>query len=164
MRGPNEQHSTQEESRLQSEEGSQNDTGSYTLLTPERAQELLNSIPSRPRRRLSLRDHLWAIATIALSLASGLLALTGSPWWAILPGVAALIVADNWFSHRKRRTNEPRFGAVQIVFALFGVWLTLPIYRGIRFGDTAPFPEALILGGLAPAAWLVFYLWLLIRR
>ena len=164
MEGSTEQNSTPEETRPRPDEGSAKLTGSETPLTPEHARELLGSIPNRPRRRLALRDHLSAIATIALSLVSGLLALSGSPWWAIIPGVAALIVVDRWFAERKRRTNEPRFGAVQFVFALFGVWLTLPIYRGIRFDDTAPFPEALILGGLAPAAWLVFYLWLLIRR
>ncbi len=99
-----------------------------------------------------------------MSLLSGLVALSGHPWWAIPPALVAVIVAHRWVAGRRQRTNEPRLGAASWVSTLFSVWLALPIYRGVRFGETAPFPEALILGGLAPAAWLLFYLWLLIRR
>ncbi len=73
-------------------------------------------------------------------------------------------MADRWIAGRRRRANEPRLGAVPWVSAIFGAWLVLPIYRGIRFGETASFPEALVLGGLAAAAWLVYYVSLLIRR
>lgn len=133
-------------------------------VTPQRARELLGSVPGRPRRRLRVRDHLSALFTAVLSLISGLLALSGHPWWALVPAVAAVVVADRWFSGRKRRADEPRLAAVTLVSAVFGAWLFLPIYRGIRHGEIAPFPEMLVLGGLAPAAWLVFYAWLLIRR
>jgi hypothetical protein len=44
------------------------------------------------------------------------------------------------------------------------VWLLLPIWRGVTRGDEAPFPESLVLAGLAPVVWLGFYLVLLIRR
>ncbi|MFJ3312869.1 MAG: hypothetical protein DI613_19740 [Kocuria rhizophila] len=145
-------------------QGSRTQTEADDPVTPEQARELLASVPSRPRRRLGLQDHFSALATIALSLISGLLALSGHPWWAIPSAVVAVIVANHWHAGRRQRINEPRLGAVSWVSVIFGVWLVLPIYRGIRFGDTAPFPEALLLGGLAPAAWLVFYLCLLIRR
>lgn len=133
-------------------------------LTPQRAQVLLDSVPARPRRQLGLRDHVSAIATAGLSLASGVLALSGHPWWAVLPAVAAVILGSSWMSGRRQRSNEPRLGPTSLVAAVFGAWLVLPIYRAIRFGETAPFPDLLVLGGLAPAAWLAYYLWLLIRR
>lgn len=99
-----------------------------------------------------------------LSFASGVLALAGHPWWAILPAVAAVIVGSNWISGRRLRTNEPRLGPISLVAGVFGAWLVLPIYRAIRFGETATFPEILVLAGLAPAVWLAYYLCLLIRR
>lgn len=133
-------------------------------VSPQQAQELLDSVPERPRRHLGAGDHLSAAGTAALALASGLLALSGHPWWAILPAVATVVVADRWVSARKRRANEPRLGAVMLVSAVFGAWLFVPIYRGIRHGELVPFPESLVLAGLAPAVWLVFYTWLLIRR
>lgn len=133
-------------------------------LTPEQARELLAAVPDRPRRRLGVRDHLSALATIGLSFLSGLLALSGHPWLAIPSALVAVIVASHWTSHRKQLINEPRLGPITVVSALFSAWLVLPIYRAIRFGDAAPFPELLVLGGLAPAAWLGFYIWLLIRR
>lgn len=133
-------------------------------LTPQRARELLESVPARPRRHLGARDHLSVLATAVLALATGLLSLSGHPWWAIAPAVAAIIVADRWVSGRKQRVGEPRLGAVMLVSAVFGAWLFVPIYRGIRHGEVIPFPEILILAGLAPAAWLVYYAWLLIRR
>lgn len=133
-------------------------------LTPQQAQALLDSVPARPRRRLGLRDHASAAATAGLSFASGVLALAGHPWWAILPAVAAVIVGSNWISGRRLRTNEPRLGPISLVAGVFGAWLVLPIYRAIRFGETATFPEILVLAGLAPAVWLAYYLCLLIRR
>lgn len=136
----------------------------FQSLTPQQAQVLLDSVPARPRRQLGLRDHVSAFATAALSLTSGVLALSGHPWWAILPAAAAVILGSSWISSRRQRTNEPRLGPTSLVAAVFGAWLVLPIYRAIRFGETAPFPELLVLGGLAPAAWLAYYLWLLIRR
>ncbi|NUL49197.1 hypothetical protein F7P69_28965 [Cellulosimicrobium funkei] len=135
-------------------------------LAAQQARELLESIPSRPQRHLSARDHLCAAITVLSSLAAGLLALSGHPWWAVVPALAALAGAYSWFSGRQGRPNEPRFGgaAATLVPSVFTVWLALPIYRGIRYGDVAPFPEILVLAGLAPAAWLVFYLVLLVRR
>jgi hypothetical protein len=133
-------------------------------VTPEHARKLLASVPARPRRRLGPRDHLSAAVVIAASLLAGVLALSGHPWWAVAPALVAVVVSNQWIAARRRRTNEPRLGAVTVVTAAFTAWLVLPIYRGIRYGDTAPFPESLILGGLAAAAWLGYYLWLLVRR
>lgn len=133
-------------------------------MTPQRARQLLESVPERPRRHLAVRDHLSVLATVALAFVAGLLALSRHPWWAILPAVTAIVVADRWVSARKQRVGEPRLVAVTLVSAVFGAWLTVPIYRGIRHGEVIPFPEILVLAGLAPAAWLVYYAWLLIRR
>lgn len=134
-------------------------------LTAQRARELLESVPRRPQRHLSARDHLCAAITVLTSLAAGLLALSGHPWWAVAPALVAAVAAHSWFSGRQARPNEPRFGGVTtVVISVFTVWLALPIYRGIRYGDVAPFPEMLVLAGLAPVAWLVFYLVLLARR
>lgn len=133
-------------------------------LTPSHARNLLGSMPQRPRRHLELKDHLAAAGVIALSMAAGLVALAGRPWWAILPAVAALAAAGGWLASRKARVNEPRLGRHTVVIVVFSVWLFLPIWRGITRGETIPFPEALIFAGLAPAAWLGFYLVLLLRR
>lgn len=126
--------------------------------------EAYTTSSSTPRRTFGVRDHLCAFVTFVAALASGLLALSGHPWWAALSAMTAIIVASTWVSARQRRAHEPPLGATTLVSAVFGAWLVLPIYRGIRHGETAPFPELLILGGLAPAAWLMFYAWLLIRR
>ncbi len=133
-------------------------------VTIHQAEELLASVPPRPKRQLELRDHLNAIATIVMSFSSGLLALSGHPWWAILPAVAAIMVSNFWITKRRSRPNEPRFKIANTTTVMFTVWLTLPIWRGITRGDTAPFPESLIFAGLAPSAWLLFYIILLVRR
>lgn len=133
-------------------------------MTPAEAQRLLASMPPRPRRRLGIADHLSAIATIGLSFAAGALALAGHPWWAVLPGVVALITAHLWVLRRQRRANEPRLAAPTIATVVFAAWLVIPIWRGITRGEVIPFPEALLFAGLAPAAWLVFYVVLLLRR
>lgn len=135
-------------------------------LTAEHARELLDSVPERPQRSLSARDHLSAAITVLSSLTSGLLALSGYPWWAVVPALIAALGAFHWFSRRQGRPNEPRFGAISTALmpSIFTVWLILPVYRGIRYGDVAPFPEILVLAGLAPVVWLVFYLVLLVRR
>lgn len=143
-------------------DGASHTTGRTTLST-EDAQELLNSVPPRPRRHFSTLDHLSTATMIACSLASGLLALSGHPWLAIIPAAFALIASNLWLSRRLGRPNEPRLQA-NIAVVVFTVWMIIPLWRGITRGDTAPFPESLILAGLAPAAWLVFYLILLIRR
>lgn len=85
-------------------------------------------------------------------------------WWAVLPGLIALVAAFYWLTQRWARVNEPRLGASTVVSILFTVWLSIPIWRGITRGETATFPESWVLGGFAPAAWLVYYLVLLIRR
>lgn len=131
---------------------------------PEAAADPFASTTSGPRRRFGIREHLSAFAAIAFSLLSGLLALSGHPWWAILPASASIIVASAWTSARKRHAAAPLPGAVTLVAAVFGAWLFLPLYRGICHGETVPFPELLNLGGLAPAAWLLFYTWMLLRR
>lgn len=133
-------------------------------MSPHQARELLDSVPSRPRRKLELRDHLNAATTIILSFASGVLALSGYPWWAVIPAAGALIASNFWVTNRRSRPNEPRLKASTISTIAFATWLTLPIWRGITRGDTIPFPEAWIFAGLAPAAWLVFYLILVVRR
>ncbi|TLP98607.1 hypothetical protein FEF26_04205 [Nesterenkonia salmonea] len=132
-------------------------------LTAGHARELLGSMPRRPRRRLGASDHIWVGTTAIFAMASGLVALAGNPWWAIIPGVTSSIGAFTWLAHRQAQVNEPRLRAV-LVPSLFAVWLSLPIWRGITRGDTIPFPESLIFAGLAPAAWLGLYLWILLRR
>lgn len=120
-------------------------------------------MPPRPRRIFSAGDHLSAIATIALSYASGLLALSGLPWWAIPPALGAIVTSNVWISERVGQPNEPRLKGT-FISAAFAAWLLIPVWRGLVHGETVPFPEAFIFAGLAPAAWLVFYVMLLIRR
>jgi len=133
-------------------------------MTASEAQRLLASVPPRPRRRLRAMDHLSALATIALSFAAGALALAGHPWWATLPGLGALVVSHHWVARRQRLANEPRLRAAAMVTVVFTVWLVIPIWRGITRGEVIPFPEAFLFAGLAPLAWLAYYLVLLIRR
>lgn len=133
------------------------------LLTQHEAQSLLEAIPARPQRQFEISDHLSAVATVLCGFGSGLLALSGHPWWAIAPALVAFFVSHHWVANRLARPNEPRLRA-SIVTAIFTVWLAIPIWRGIMHGDTIPFPEAWILAGLAPVAWAVFYLVLLVRR
>ena len=134
------------------------------VVAPQQARVLLASVPERRRREVGARDHLGAAATILLSLAAGLVALAGQPWWALGPALGSLLAAHTWLHGRRARPNEPRLGANTIVLAVFTVWLLLPIWRGITRGEEAPFPESLVLAGLAPVVWLGFYLVLLIRR
>ncbi|KAM9864046.1 hypothetical protein ACI1US_00206 [Leucobacter sp. BZR 635] len=98
-----------------------------------------------------------------LSFAGGALALGGYAWWAIIPALAAVLAAHHWVNQRLSRAGEPRLRA-SAVTSIFTVWLAIPIWRGITHGETIPFPEAFVFAGLAPAAWLVFYLVLLVRR
>lgn len=140
------------------------DNSGHGQITPKLARELLASLPNRPKRRLGLRDHLSGVSIIILSLLSGVIALAGAPWWAILPAVGALSISVMWFTGRRAQANEPRFTAAIIPTSVFNTLLILPIWRGITSGDTAPFPESLILAGLAPAVWLVYYVILLVRR
>lgn len=133
-------------------------------ITPQLARELLASLPDRPKRRLGVRDHLCALSTIILSLLSGAIALAGAPWWAVLPALGALSISVFWLAGRRAQANEPRFTAMMVPTTAFNTLLILPIWRGITRGDIAPFPESLILAGLAPVVWLVFYVILLIRR
>lgn len=133
-------------------------------VTRQQAVKLLASIPPPPKRELTLRDHLFAAIAIVMGMISGLLALSGHPWWAVIPGAAAIAASNFWIADRKARPNEPRIKAGIIATIAFTTWLTLPIWRGITHGETVPFPEAWILAGLAPAAWLAFYLILFFRR
>jgi hypothetical protein len=133
-------------------------------VTPEQARQLLASVPRRPRRRLTAVDHVCAVATIALAFVAGLLALGGHPWWAVLPAIGALVISHSWLSARRDRANEPRLRATLAVSIAFTTWLSIPIWRGVTRGETIPFPEAFLFASLAPIAWLVFYLILLIRR
>ncbi len=134
-------------------------------LPPSRAeaQDLLAAMPQRPRRHLAVRDHLITGSIVLLSLAAGLLATSGHAWWALAPALAAALAAHHWVARRVSRANEPRLKA-STVTTVFTVWLLLPIWGGISRGDGAPFPESLLLAGLAPVAWLVFYAVLLVRR
>lgn len=132
-------------------------------ITAIEAQRLLETMPPRPRRVFSAGDHLSAIATIALSFTSGLLALSGFPWWAIPLALGAIVTSNVWISKRLSQPNEPRLKGT-FISAAFAVWLLIPVWRGLVHGETVPFPEAFIFAGLAPAAWLVFYVVLLIRR
>lgn len=127
------------------------------------AQRLLDSVPQRPRRIFEGSDHLSAAATVALSFAAGLLALSGLAWWAIVPALGALVTSHMWISKRLSRPNEPRLKGT-FISAAFTVWILIPVWRGIMHGETIPFPEAFVFAGLAPAAWLIFYTVLLIRR
>jgi len=133
------------------------------LLSPGEAQHLLDLVPSRPRREFRIGDHLSTAATVALSLIAGALALGGYPWWAAIPALCAIINAHTWISKRLNRANEPRLRPT-FISAAFTVWVLIPVWRGVRHGETIPFPEAWLFAGLAPGAWLVFYLVLLIRR
>ena len=132
-------------------------------ITAIEAQRLLDSMPPRPRRVFDSRDHMSALATIVLSFASGILALSGFPWWAIPLTLGAIVTSNVWISKRLSQPNEPRLKGT-IISAAFAVWLLIPVWRGLMHGETIPFPEAFIFAGLAPAAWLVFYVVLLIRR
>lgn len=133
------------------------------LLSPEQARDLLGSIPRRPRRVFTSRDHISAAATAILSFAAGVIVLAGHPWWATPLALGAIIIAHGWIKSRLERPNEPRLKGVFVATA-FTIWLLIPIWRGLVHGETVPFPEALIFAGLAPAAWLVLYLVLLLRR
>lgn len=137
--------------------------GERQNVTAIEAQRLLDSIPPRPRRVFDSRDHVSALATIALSLTSGLLALSGLPWLAIPPALGAIVTSNVWISKRLSQPNEPRLKGA-FISAAFAAWLLIPVWRGLVHGETIPFPEAFIFAGLAPAAWLVFYVVLLIRR
>lgn len=140
------------------------DSSSSTPLSPGKAQQLLGSVPHRPRRELKAVDHVIAILVVAASLAAGLLALSGYGWIAVAPAIIALLSANHWFSARQRRINEPRYRGARTILVLFATWLFLPIWRSIVHHETAPWPEALLLAGLAPVLWLGYYLFLLIRR
>ncbi|MEV8144865.1 hypothetical protein [Specibacter sp. NPDC078709] len=142
----------------------QDDTPGSGVVTRQQAEKLLASIPAPPKRQLKLRDHLYAAAAVVTGLLSGLLAMSGHPWWALLPGAAAIAASNFWISDRKARPNEPRIKAGLIATIAFTTWLMLPIWRGLTRGETVPFPEAWIIAGLAPAAWLAFYLLLFFRR
>ncbi|MGO3846263.1 hypothetical protein [Agrococcus casei] len=140
------------------------DQSDSAAVSPAQARTLLGSIPKRPRRRLRASDHFLAAATIAQSFAAGILAVSGQAWWAIIPGIGALMVAHHWVSMRQGRVNEPRMRAAFWVNVVFTVWLTIPIWRGIVHGETIPFPAAFLFASLAPAVWLIFYAVLLRRR
>lgn len=140
------------------------DPADSAVVTRQQAVKLLASIPAPPKRQLKVRDHLYAATAIFMGMLSGLLALSGSPWWALLPAAAAIAASNFWFTERKARPNEPRIKAGSMATMAFGIWLMLPVWRGITRGDTVPFPEAWILAGLAPAVWLAFYLFLFFRR
>ena len=127
------------------------------------AKRLLDSVPQRPRRIFTARDHLSNAAAVILSFAAGLLTMAGHPWWATPLALTAIVIAHVWIKSRLDRPNGPRIKGI-FVAAAFTVWLLLPIWRGVVHGETIPFPEALIFAGLAPAAWLVLYIVLLIRR
>ncbi|MGO3152506.1 MAG: hypothetical protein ACTIJJ_07795 [Galactobacter sp.] len=51
-----------------------------------------------------------------------------------------------------------------LALTVFAVWLVMPVWRGITRGETVPVPEVFIFAGLAPAAWLIHYVVLLVRR
>ena len=133
------------------------------ITTPDQARRLLAAVPKRPRRQFSISDHVSTAATVACSFLAGLIALSGHPWWAIIPTLCALITSHHWIASRLSRANEPRL-KLAIVSAAFTVWLLIPVWRGITHGETIPFPEAFLFAGLAPAFWLTFYIILLIRR
>ncbi|WAP52643.1 hypothetical protein OL239_05315 [Arthrobacter sp. ATA002] len=133
------------------------------ITTPDQARRLLTAIPERPRREFTIADHASTAVTVAGSFFSGLVALIGHPWWAIIPTLCTLITSHYWIASRLARPNEPRL-KVTAVSAAFTVWLLIPVWRGISHGETIPFPEAFLFAGLAPAAWLTFYIILLIRR
>ncbi len=140
------------------------DSGGSARLTPSDAQQLLSSVPSRPRRKFKAFDHLMAVAVIAASFAAGQLALSGYGWLSIAPAIIAFLCAQHWFAARQRRVNEPRFRGASIILAIFTVWLLQPTWRNLVHQETAPWPDSLILSGLAPLLWLGYYLFLLIRR
>lgn len=133
-------------------------------ITGDQARELLSSVPPKPRREFRTADHLVVLLTAACSLASGVLALSGHGWVAIAPALAACLLAQHWFASRQSRVNEPRYWGGRNLVIFFMVWLSVPIWRNLRHQETAPLPDALILAGLAPALWLAYYLYLLIKR
>lgn len=137
-------------------------SGQHPISAAE-AQHLLNSVPDRPRRAFGIGDHVSAAATIALSFAAGLLAVGGFPWWALTPALAAILSSHWWLNNRVTRPNEPRLKG-RVVLTVFTVWVLIPVWRGIMYGDTVPFPEAILAASFAPVAWLIFYIVLLIRR
>ncbi|GGF33337.1 hypothetical protein GCM10010922_05610 [Microbacterium sorbitolivorans] len=132
-------------------------------VSPEHAQGLLDSIPRRPRRVFTARDHLSTAATVLLSFAAGLLTMVGHVWWAIPLALGAIVIAHGWIKSRLDRPNEPRLKGASVATA-FTVWLLIPIWRVLVHGETVPLPEGFLFAALAPAAWLVLYLVLLIRR
>ncbi len=77
--------------------------------------------------------------------------------------MSALIASHWWVASRVRRANEPRLRFMTVT-VLFTVWMAIPIWQGIIRGEATSMSEILFLAGLAPAAWLVFYAVLLIRR
>lgn len=125
-------------------------------VTRAQAVKLLASIPAPPKRQLKWRDRLFAAIAIVMGMFSGLLALSGHPWWAVIPGAAAIAASNFWITDRRARPNEPRIKAGVIATIVFTTWLTLPIWRGITRGDTVPFPEAWTLAGLPPRHGWVF--------
>lgn len=127
------------------------------------AQRLLDSMPARPPRVFTMRDHLSTAATIALAFGSGLLSLSGLAWWAIPLALGAIATSNGWISKRLSQPNEPRLKGT-FISAAFAAWLLIPVWRGMVHGETIPFPEIFVFAGLAPAAWLVFYVVILIRR
>lgn len=134
-----------------------------THLSPEHAQSLLDSMARRPRRVFTVRDHLSTAATVLLSFAAGLLTPLGHVWWAIPLTLGAIIIAHGWIKSRLDRPNEPRVKG-GLVATVFTVWLLIPLWDALVHGETVPLPEALLFAALAPAAWLVLYLVLLLRR
>jgi len=65
-------------------------------VSPEQAQSLLDSVPHRPRRVFTARDHLSTAATVSLAFAAGLLTMAGHVWWAIPFALGAIINAHGW--------------------------------------------------------------------
>ena len=128
------------------------------------AQRLLASVPPRPRRRLDKWDHMSLVGVIALSFVSGMLAVAGFAWWALIPAAATVAVMWRWIFVREHRPNEPRLPAVSVITALVVVWTGIPIWRGIIDDAVLDVPRAIIVVALAPVAWLVYYVILLARR
>ena len=134
----------------------------FCALAPE-AEQLLATMPPRPRRHLGTTDHLITAGILVLSFTAGLLAMSGQAWWAVAPALGAILTAHHWVNRRLSRPNEPRLKA-STATTIFAAWLLLPIWRGITQGETLPLSEAFFFAGLAPIAWLVFCTALLVRR
>lgn len=134
------------------------------VLTPDAAKQLLNAVPPKPARILTAVDHVAALATIIASFSSGLLALCGHPWLALVPALIAFLASHHWLASRQRRTNEPRYKGSRIIVIVFGVWMLMPIREGFVRGNVADLSADLLLAGLAPALWLGYYIYLLVRR